>query len=181
MTVKPAGETTGGPASGLPELRQGRAVSADLRGMAVAAVVERGMSAAAAARHFGLGAASVRNWVRRFRERGHVRPDRQGGSASRIEPERERIFRILEARPAISVRKLRDALAAEGLVFGFGTVQRFLKRHGLERDRRPACPRESGGPRSYRMHTSGSGGSILHAHSPSPRPPSLPDSHICTR
>ena len=138
MTTKPAGETRGGPAGGLPELRQGRAVSADLRGMAVAAVVERGMSAAAAARYFGLGAASVRNWVRRFRERGHVRPDRQGGSASRIEPERERILRILEARPAISVRKLRDALAAEGPAFDTSTVQRFLKRHGLERDRRLA-------------------------------------------
>ena len=87
-----ASETRGGPASGLPELRQGRPVGVDLRGAAVAAVVERGMSAAAAARHFGLGESSVRLWVRRFRERGHVRPDRQGGSASRIEPERERIF-----------------------------------------------------------------------------------------
>ena len=76
--------------------------------------------------------------MRRFRERGHVRPDRQGGSASRIEPERERILRILEARPAISVRKLRDALAAEGPVFDVSTVQRFLKRHGLERDHRLA-------------------------------------------
>ncbi len=138
MTTKSAGETRGGPAGALPELRQGRPVGADLRGMAVAAVVERGMSAAAAARYFGLGAASVRNWVRRFRERGHVRPDRQGGSASRIEPERERILRILEARPAISVRKLRDALAAEGLAFDASTVQRFLRRHGLERDRRLA-------------------------------------------
>ena len=107
MTVKPAGETRGGPAGRLPELRQGRAVSADLRGLAVAAVVERGWSAAAAARYFGLGAASVRNWVRRFRERGHVRPDRQGGSASRIEPERERIFRILEARPATFQSRIR--------------------------------------------------------------------------
>ena len=104
----------------------------------MAAVVERGMSAAAAARHFGLEAATVRNWVRRFRERGHVRPDRQGGSASRIEPERERILRILKARPAVSVRKLRDALAAEGLSFSASTVQNFLKRHGQERDRRLA-------------------------------------------
>ena len=133
-----ASETRGGPASGLPELRQGRPVGVDLRGAAVAAVVERGMSAAAAARHFGLGESSVRLWVRRFRERGHVRPDRQGGSASRIEPERERIFRILAARPGISMYGLRDALAAEGLVFDATTVQRFLKRHGLERDRRLA-------------------------------------------
>ena len=67
-----------------------------------------------------------------------MRPDRRGGSASRIEPHRERIFRILEARPAISGQKLRDALAAEGLEFSAVTVRSFLKRHGLERDRRLA-------------------------------------------
>ena len=137
MTVKPAGGAEGGPA-GLPERKQGRAVDADLRGMAVAAVVERGMSVPAAARHFGVGESSVRSWVRRFRERGHVRPDRRGGSASRIEPHRERIFRILEARPAISGQKLRDALAAEGLEFSAVTVRSFLKRHGLERELRLA-------------------------------------------
>ena len=124
MTKESTGET------------KGRPVGTDLRGVAVAAVVERGMSAAAAARHFGLGEVSVRLWVRRFRERGHVRPDKQGGSASRIEPERERILRMLEAQPRLSVRGLRDALAAEGLAFDASTVQRFLKRHGLERQRR---------------------------------------------
>ena len=138
MTKESTSGTKGGPAGGLLELRQGRPVGVDLRAAAVAAVVERGWSGADAARHFGLGASSVRLWVRRFLERGHVRPDRQGGSASRIEPERDRIFRILEARPVISVRKLRDALAAEGPVFDASTVQRFLKRHGLERDRRLA-------------------------------------------
>ncbi|MYE00688.1 MAG: hypothetical protein F4Y03_05330 [Alphaproteobacteria bacterium] len=30
----------------------------------------------------------------------------------------------------------RDRLAAEGAVFGTSTVQRFLKRYGLERERR---------------------------------------------
>ena len=126
------------PAGGLPERRQGRPVGVDLRAAAVAAVVERGMSAEAVARQFGLTGPSVRLWVKRFLERGHVRPDPMGGSASRIEPERERIFRILEARPAISSRALRDALAAEGLSFSASTVQNFLKRHGLERDRRLA-------------------------------------------
>ena len=138
MTVESTGETKGGPA-GLPELKQGRAVGEHLRAAAVAAVVERGWTAAAAARHFGLGAVSVRTWVKRFRERGHVRPDRQGGyRPSLIERERERIFSILEERPAISGRALRDALAAEGAVFNASTVQRFLQRHGLERNSRLA-------------------------------------------
>ena len=37
--------------------------------------------------------------------------------------------------------ELRDALAAEGLLFHPATVQNFLKRHGLERARRLARPR----------------------------------------
>ena len=131
-------ESKNEPAGALRRPRRGRPVGEDLRSMAVAAVVEEGMSAAAAARRFGLARASVGLWVRRFRERGHVRPDPMGGSASRIEPHRERILRTLEARPALTMYGLRDALAAEGLEFHAVTVQNFLKRHGLERERRLA-------------------------------------------
>ncbi len=131
-------ELTGGPAGALRRPRRGRAVGEELRSLAVAAVVEEGMTAAAAARRFGLAEPSVGRWVRRFRERGHVRPDPMGGRASRIEPERERILRILAKRPRLTMYGLRDALAAEGLSFHAATVQNFLKRHGLERDRRLA-------------------------------------------
>ena len=130
-------DSAGGPAGALrPPRRQGRPVGEELRRLAVAAVVEEGMSAAAAARRFGMAGESVRRWVKRFREQGHVRRERMGGSVSRIEPERERIFRILAARPTLTVRGLRDALAAEGASFGTSTVQSFLKRHSLERKRR---------------------------------------------
>ena len=118
--------------------RRGRAVSEDLRSRAVAAVLEGGMSGAAAARHYGLTESTVRLWVRRFRERGHVRPDARGGSVSPVEAARERIVRLLEERPGLSVRGLSRALAAEGQSFSQSAVQRFLKRHGLERYRRPA-------------------------------------------
>ena len=127
-----------GPVDGLPEQRRGRAVGEDLRAAAVAAVLREGMSIRAAARRFDLTRSSVGNWLKRYRERGHVRSDRKGGSISRIEPERERIQRILEARPGLSMYRLRDALAAEGLVFHARTVQRFLKRHGLDRETRLA-------------------------------------------
>lgn len=125
-----------GTAGALPRPRPGRPVNEELRGLAVAAVPERGMSAEAAARHFGLAGNSVRRCVERFLERGHVRPEKTGGSASRIVPHRERIFRILAARPRLTVRGPRDALAAEGLAFHASTVHRFLQRHRLERDRR---------------------------------------------
>ncbi len=133
-----AGDSASGPAGALPERRRGRPAGEELRGAAVAAVVERGANAAAVARQLGLGENTVRDWVKRFRERGHVRRDPMGGSASRIEPERELILHILAARPAISTRSLRDALAAEGLSFSLTTVQRFLRRHGLQRERRLA-------------------------------------------
>ena len=134
MTV----EATNGRAGAPGRQQRGRAVSEDLRGRAVAAVLEGGMSAAAAARHYGLRESTVRNWVRRFRERGHVRPDPRGGSVSPVEAERGRIVRLLEARPGLSVRGLSRALAAEGPSFSPSALQRFLKRHGLERYRRPA-------------------------------------------
>ena len=62
-------ERTSGPEGGLPGPRRGRAVDADLRGQAVAAVVRHGMGVRAAARHFGLGEKSVQRWVKQFRER----------------------------------------------------------------------------------------------------------------
>ncbi len=134
LTNGPEGE----PAGALRRSRRGRPVGEELRSLAVAAVVEEGMNVEAAARRFGLAGSSVRGWVKRFRERGHVRRDPMGGRASRIEPERERILRILAKRPRLTMYGLRDALAAEGLSFHAATVQNFLKRHGLERDRRLA-------------------------------------------
>ncbi len=101
----------------------------------------RSASISGAARLYEVSESSVWLRVKRFRERGHVRPDRQGGvgTPSRIEPERERIIGILEARPGLSIDGLRKALAAEGFTFSFSTVHRFLKRHGLERKKRLAA------------------------------------------
>ena len=133
----------------LAERRSGRAVGEDLRRRAVAAVLEKGMSAQAAGRLYEIGGASVARWVRRFRESGLVRADRLGGDRRswRIEAERERIFRLLEAQPELGIHALRAALAAEGLIFGFGTMQRFLKRHGLERRKRLARRRRTPAPK----------------------------------
>ncbi len=129
-------EGTNRPGDELPGSSPGRAVSLDMRGRAVAAVVHGGMSASAAARLLGLAPVTVRRWVRQFREQGHVRPCKRGGSASRIEPERNRIVGILAARPELTVQGLRDALAAEGLSFSASTVHEFLKRHRLQRKHR---------------------------------------------
>ena len=125
-------------ADSLAKRRPGRPVGEEMRRRAVAAVVEKGMSARAAGRLFDVADVSISRWVREYLQSGRLRAKPMGGRASRIEPERERIFRILEARPGLTIRKLRDALAAEGLEFGQTTVQRFLRRHGLQRELRLA-------------------------------------------
>ena len=124
----------------LAERSRGQAFGEDLRRRAVAAVLDEGMTMAAAGRRFGIDPKNIARWVKRYRKRGHVRADARGGDLQswRIEAERERILRLLERRPRLSICALRDALAAEGRVFGTSTLQRFLKRHGLERERRLA-------------------------------------------
>ena len=126
----------------LTERKRGRPVGEDLRRRAVAAVLEGRMSGRAAARCFDVAASSVSLWVTRYRERGHLLTDPRSGRPSRTEPERERIFRLLEERPDLSIRALQRALAAEGRAFGAASLQRFLKRHGLQRGRRLAWRRK---------------------------------------
>ena len=124
----------------LEERSRGKAYGEDLRRRAVVAVLERGMTLQAASRQFDVSWRSIASWIKRYRERGDLRPDARGGDLQswRIEAERERIVRLLEQRPSLSIRAIRDRLAAEGVVFGTSTLQRFLKRHGLERERRLA-------------------------------------------
>ena len=116
--------------------RRGKPAGEELRRRAVAAVLEKGMTGHAAALHFEVSERSVARWISRYRERGHLREAPRPGRPSRIEPERERIFAVLERRPDLSIRALQAALAARGLVFGTGSLQRFLTRHGLQRARR---------------------------------------------
>ena len=131
-----------GPEDALTVSGRGRAVELGLRRRAVAAVVQGGMSTRAAAARFGLSAPSVSRWVKRFRERGHVEPDARGGRPSLVEAERDRIVRILEARPELSSRALGEALAAEGVRFSDRALRGFLKRHRMELGRRRAVRRQ---------------------------------------
>ncbi len=122
--------------------RRGKPAGEELRRRVVAAVLEKGMSRNAAAQHFEVSDTSVARWIRRYRQHGHLREAPRPGRPSRIEPERERIFAVLERRPDLSIRALQGALAARGLVLGTGSLQRFLVRHGVGRGRRPARHRK---------------------------------------
>ena len=98
-----------------------------------AAVLEKGMTGRAAALHFEVSEPSIWRWIRRYRERGHLRDAPRSGRPSRTE--RERISRLLKERPDLSVRALQGA-RRRGLVFDPATLHHFLKRHGLQRARR---------------------------------------------
>ena len=44
---------------------------------------------------------------------------------------------MLKGTPDITIEELRRSLAKKGLVFGEGTIRRFLVRHGITRKKRP--------------------------------------------
>ena len=57
-----------------------------------------------------------------------------------MEAQAQTILGLVEAAPYITLEELRRALADHGLGFGYGTLQRFLIRHGLTRKKRLAMP-----------------------------------------
>ena len=123
-----------------------RALSLDLRERVLAAVA-LGASHRQAGERFGVSAASVSRWRRREREQGNAQPKALGGDrrSGRIEAQAATTLAELERVPDISIEELRRALVAKGLVFGFGTLQRFFARHKITRKKRPPTrPSRSG-------------------------------------
>jgi len=116
-----------------------KALSLDLRIRVLAAVAE-GASHRAAGERFGVSAASVSRWRALARLQGDARPGPLGGDrrTGRVEAQAGKILGLVEASPDITIDELRRALADHGLGFGYGTLQRFLIRHGLTRKKRLA-------------------------------------------
>lgn len=115
-----------------------KALSLDLR-VRVLAAVEAGSSHRQAAERFGVSAASVSRWRALARESGSPRAGPLGGDrrSGRIEAQGELICVLLEETPDITVEELRASLAERGHTFGYGTLQRFFRRHGITRKKRP--------------------------------------------
>ena len=118
-----------------------KALSLDLRNRVLAAVGAGARHREAAAR-FGVSAASVSRWRALEREQGDARPGALGGDrrSGRVEAQASLILQLLEETPDITIEELRQALAARGHSFGYGTLQRFFKRHGITRKKRPPMP-----------------------------------------
>jgi transposase len=118
-----------------------KALSLDLRTRVLGAVAG-GLSHRQAGERFGVSAASVSRWRTREREQGDPRPKALGGDrrSGRIDACKGLILSLLEETPDITIQEMRRALAERGHVFGFGTIQRFFKRHRITRKKRPRTP-----------------------------------------
>ncbi len=119
-----------------------KALSLDLRNRVLSAVSE-GMSHRAAGARFGVSAASVSRWRALEREQGDARPKALGGDrrSGRIEAHRGVILGLLEERRDMAIEESRAALGDRDLTFSYGSIQRFLVRHGITRKKRPAMRR----------------------------------------
>jgi transposase len=114
-----------------------KALSVDLR-VRVLGAVAAGATHREAADRFGVSAASVSRWRRREREQGDPRPNALGGDrrSNRIEAHHEAVMAALGPSRDGTIEEVRASLAKQGLIFGFGTIQRFFARHAVTRKKR---------------------------------------------
>ncbi len=114
-----------------------RALSLDLC-VRVLAAVAAGLSHRAAAARFGVSAASIGRWCPRARLEDDPGPSATGGDrgSGRIEAHLGLVLELVAQTPGITIEELRRLLAGRWLGFGYGTVQRFLVRHGMTRKKK---------------------------------------------
>lgn len=126
-----------------------KALSVDLR-VRVLAAVSAGASHREAGDRFGVSAASVSRWRALMREQGDAQPGPLGGDhrSGRIEAQAGLIRQLLDEAPNASVEELRKTLGARGHWFGYGTIQRFFRRHRITRKKRRLMPRNRTAPTS---------------------------------
>ncbi len=126
------------------------ALSLDLRRRVLAAVHEEGLTHRQAAERFRVSAASVSRWRALARQKGEPRPGPLGGDRRThvIEAHAATIFEVFEARRDMGLEELRAELAGRGLLFGYGTLWRFFRRHGWTRKKRPPMPPSRTAPTS---------------------------------
>jgi transposase len=108
-----------------------RPYSRDLRERVVRAVA-RGQSRRKAAVLFGVGVATVIEWVRVWRDSGRLAAKPMGGDhSSRLKSHRGWLLERVAAVPDLTLEELRAELAGRGIHVGYGTVWRFFAAEGI--------------------------------------------------
>jgi transposase len=103
-----------------------RPYSRDLRERVVRAV-ESGASRRKAAAVFGVGIATVIEWMRVWRDSGRLEAKPMGGDHnSRLKEERVWLLERIAAAPDLTLEEIRAELAERGKPVGYGTVWRFF-------------------------------------------------------
>lgn len=111
-----------------------KALSIDLWDRVLASVAA-GATHREAAERFGVSAPSVSRWRSLGRERGDARPKALAGDrkSGRVYAHMAIIVEALGPRADRSTEEVRQVLREQALIFGFGSLQRFFKRHAITR------------------------------------------------
>jgi len=103
-----------------------RPYSNDLRERVVRAHLDGEPIRSVAAR-FGVSVSSVPKWVARYRATGSVAPGRIGGHRPwLLEPHRESVHALAATTPHLTLDRLQEQLAHEGIAACRDTIWRFL-------------------------------------------------------
>ncbi len=117
-----------------------RPLSNDLRERVVAALTggESGRSVAA---RFGVAVSSVVKWSQRYRTTGSVAPGKMGGHRKPVlDAHRSFIMERIQQTPHLTLHRLKDELAARGVIVSHNAVWLFLRREGLRFKKKPVRP-----------------------------------------
>jgi transposase len=108
-----------------------RPLSNDLRERVVAAAL-CGDSCRSVAARFGVAVSTVVKWSQRYRTTGSVAPGQVGGHRRPVlEPHRDFIIEKIAQTPHLTLHRLKDELAARGVIVSHNAVWQFLRREGL--------------------------------------------------
>jgi transposase len=121
------------------------AIARDIREKVVRAI-EGGLSRRQAAARFAIDPATAVRWAKRVELTREVAPFKMGGDrrSQRIEAHADFILAQIEEKPDLTIMELRETIRERrGLSFGYGTVWRFLARHGITRKNRKKTGRAS--------------------------------------
>ena len=117
-------------------------MSQDLR-IRVIRVIEGGMSRTAAAKRFGVSAASAVRWMQTYLRTGRSRAKPCGGDrrSGRLEAQAGFLMDAVQQTPDITLAELRQRLISErGETFAISTIHEFFRRHDVTFKKRRRMP-----------------------------------------